>query len=177
MRLIENRLFGGTGVAPRHDVGKPTRDIGSTLLQFRPKEASVAPLRPHAAQHIEAAKRVRFVEQPAVETVDGSPFATAARMHVDQKALTKLSASQCLTEHGDALPARVIKKQLLMCLNLNRDESLVSEGSEAVLRRAFLKADTLPDEATCVPGDYCYDVLGVFLDVVEQKRPALLSAD
>lgn len=174
--LIENRLFGGTGAAPRHAVAKPTRDIGSTLSQFRPAAASVTPLHPRVTQHIEAAKRVQFVEHPAVETVDGSPFATAARMRLNPEALKDLSASQCLTEHGDSLRASTIKRQLLMCLSLNRDEALVSEDSEAVLRKAFLRADTLPGKVTCGPGDYCYDVLGAFLAVVEQKRPALLSA-
>lgn len=101
-------------------------------------------------------------------------MAMAARMRVD---LNALSASQCLTEHGDSLRASTIRNQLLMCLNLNSDEALVSEGSEALLRKAFFKADTLPGKETCGPGDYSYDVLSVFLAVVEQKRPALLTAD
>lgn len=171
--LIENRLFGGTGAAPRHAVAKPTRDIGSTLAQFRSAAAPVAISRLLAAQHGPSAKRVQFAEHTAVSTVDGSPIAMAARMRVNVEAL---SASQCLTEHGDRLPASTIKNQLLMCLNLNRDEALVSEGSEALLLKAFSRADTMPRKADCGPGDYCYDVLGAFLAVVEQKRPALLSA-
>ncbi len=175
--LIENRLFGGMATPPRHAVATPTRDIGSTISQFRSATSPVATLRPSVAHHAEPAKRVQFVEHPAVETVDGSPFAAAARMHVDAKALNKLSASQCLMEHGDSLPAHIIKKQLLMCLNLNCDEALVSKGSEALLSKAFLRADKLPGKAACEPGDYPYDVLEAFLTVVEQKRPALLSAD
>ncbi len=109
-----------------------------------------------------------------VKTVDGSFTAMVARMCVDLQAL---SASQCLTEHGDRLPTSTIKHQLLMCLNLNSDEALTSEGSEALLRKAFFRADTLPRKADCGPGDYSYDVLSAFLAVVEQKRPALLTAD
>lgn len=127
-----------------------------------------------AARHAAPMKRVQFAEHPTVQTVDGSPIAMAARMRVN---VAELSASQCLTEFGDSLRASTIKNQLLMCLNLNRDEGLVSEGSEALLRRAYLRADRLPDKAACGPGDYPYDVLEAFLTVVEQKRPALLTAD
>lgn len=98
----------------------------------------------------------------------------SARVGVNLK---ELSASQCLTEYGDSLRASAIKDQLLMCVNLNRDGKFVSEGSEALLRKAFFKADKLPRKEACGPGDYSYDVLSVFLAVVEKSRPDLLTAD
>lgn len=174
IRLIENCLFGGTGTPPRQAVANPTRDIGSTVRQFRPPASSVTSSRPGVAQHAGPTTRVQFAEHPAVETVDGSPIAMAARMRVN---VEKLSASQCLTEYGDSLRASTLKNQLLMCLNLNRDEVLVSEGSEALLSKAYLRADKLPGNQACEPGDYPYDVLTAFLAVVEQKRPALLTSD
>lgn len=172
--LIENRLFGGTGDAPRHAMAKPTRDIGSTLAQFRSAGSPVAISRPHVEQHAEPSKRVQFAEHPAKQTVDSSFNAMTARVGVDLKAL---GASQCLTEYGDSLRASTIRSQLLMCINLNRDEVLVSEGSEALLCKAFSRADKLPGKQSCGPGDYSYEVLSVFLEFVEQARPALLTAD
>ncbi|WP_313455381.1 hypothetical protein [Stenotrophomonas sp.] len=172
--LIENRLFGGSGTAPRPDVAKPTRDIGSTLSQFRSAASSVAVSRPSPAQPPQPTKRVQFAEHHAKETVDSSFGAMAARVGVD---LTALGHSQCLMENGDSLPASIIKNQLMMCLNWNRDEALVSSRSKALLREAFYEARSLPGKVACRPGDYPYDVLEAFLTVVEQKRPALLSAD
>jgi len=172
--MIENRLFGGAGEAPRPAAAKPTRDIGSTLSQFRTAGSPVAISRPRVEQHAEPTKRVQFAEHPAKETVDSSFDAMTARVGVDLEAL---GDSQCLTEYGDSLHASTIKSQLLMCINLNRDEALVSEGSEALLCKAFSRADKLPGKQFCGPGDYSYEVLSVFLKFVEQARPALLTAD
>ncbi len=172
--LIENRLFGATGTAASHATTQPTRDIGSTLSQFRSAATPFTVTRPRVAQVAEPTRQVQFAEHPDEETVDSSFAAMTARVGVN---LMKLGDSQCLMEHGDSLPASMIKNQLLMCLNLNRDEALMSEDSEVLLRKAFFRADKLPGKQACRPGDYPYDVLETFLEVVEQKRPALLSAD
>ena len=170
---ITNQLFAQPSPTRCLTAPLPTRGIGSTLVAFRSAISAPPAPRTPVPSIVNDVKQVRFDDHASVGTVDGSLIAQSARMRLR---LDTLSAVACLVEEGDALPAKEVTQQLLMCLALNGETAIVSERSEALMLKALAMAKQHPTD-TCRPGDLPYDVLGSFLERVGQLQPHLLSGD
>lgn len=114
-------------------------------------------------------RTVRFASEHKEATVANSWRDDSSRVAVRFKSLTK--AIPALAS-GASLPARDIRKLLLMALAANTDHSLVSPKSEKLVIRALEDLIRKPQD-TYAGGELPFDVLHSFVVRGQQVRPDL----
>jgi hypothetical protein len=124
-----------------------------------------------AARDTSPSRNVRFIDAPDVGSTAGSWQAASSRVAVDFRALSKVLP---VLDNGTSVPAREVRKLLLLSLAINTDHSLVSPTSEKLLLRALDEVNRDARSAYSA-GSLPFDVLHTFVQRAQQVRPDLFQ--